>query len=491
MLSRTPLNSFCIFSFLWAAAALFHLIASLSWIQATKAWPPNASGIIETALAVAAIFVLFRPSSVIGFFVLGSLQIADVLHDLPSVPNHWLLPCLVNFTFFFSLLQIVRQKQDFQTTEGYGIGNLGERIYWDATRSIRIMVVFFYFFAFFSKLNSDFFDVQKSCAVQFYGQVVQYFPFFPQAWWVGHGIIYGTFVVEGALCCLLTFSRTRLTAVLLGALFHFALAFDMIKHFFDFSSCMFALLFVFVPPDFSQRMIQLSEKVPFSLLKNLHLGRNTGYYFRLFLVIGFLIVITAGYRFNDPSAFLVYFKGRELLWLFYATTLLVIFIRAVFFPLKASDKRVLPTSPIQLHHLIMPALVILNGLGPYLGLKTRSAWQMYGNLRMEATESNHFLIPKSLDVAGFLSDTITIVSTSDPKLYQDVVSKGLSMTVFEFRSYIDTHPQVIGTYLHHGVLKDMQEGKEWKGSSSFLEAVARKLFWFQPVGEKAGELCLW
>lgn len=491
MLSKTPLNSYCIFAFLWAAAVLFHLIASLSWIQTTKVWPPNVSGIIETALAGTAFFVLFRPSSVIGFFVLGSLQIADVLHDLPAVPNHWLLPCLVNLTFFFSLLHILRHKQDFQTTQVDEVGNLGERIYWDATRSIRIMVVLFYFFTFFSKLNSDFFDVQKSCAVQFYGHVVQYFSFFPQFWWVKKGIIYGTLVAEGGLCCLLILSRTRLTAVFLGALFHFALAFDMIKHFFDFSSCMFALLFVFVPPDFSQRMIQLSERVPFSLLQNFHPGIVAVYLFRFLFIFGFLVVLTAGYRFNDPAAFLVYFKGRGLLWFFYATTLLVIFVRAVFVPLQAGVQRVLPTSPLHVHHLIMPALVILNGLGPYLGLKTRSAWQMYGNLRMEARESNHFLIPKSLDVAGFLNDTVTIISTSDPKLDQDVVAKGLSMTFFEFRSYMATHPHLTGKYLRHGVLREMQEGKEWKGSLSFLEAVERKLFWFQPVGEKAGELCLW
>jgi hypothetical protein len=64
---------------------------------------------------------------------------------------------------------------------------------------------------------------------------------------------------------------------------------------------------------------------------------------------------------------------------------------------------------------VLPALVVLNGLSPYLGLKTETSWAMYSNLRTELP-SNHVFMPEWLKMAGYQEDLVEIVETSLPEL---------------------------------------------------------------------------
>jgi hypothetical protein len=66
--------------------------------------------------------------------------------------------------------------------------------------------------------------------------------------------------------------------------------------------------------------------------------------------------------------------------------------------------------------LIVPILALVIGLSPWLGLRNRVAWQMYSNLRLEPTASNHILVGKSLDLWGFMADHVDMVSLSDKNL---------------------------------------------------------------------------
>jgi hypothetical protein len=67
---------------------------------------------------------------------------------------------------------------------------------------------------------------------------------------------------------------------------------------------------------------------------------------------------------------------------------------------------------------LLPALIMLNGFTPIIGLKTGTSWQMYSNLSLSATDSNHLILPRSADAMGWLSDTIIIEDSSNPELKQ-------------------------------------------------------------------------
>lgn len=122
----------------------------------------------------------------------------------------------------------------------------------------------------------------------------------------------------------------------------------------------------------------------------------------LALITFFLIIILTGSDYSGN-----WFYLRQLLALFLYPIITYHLFRNL-------DK--LSTIRLQIpkfSSILVPFLIMLNGITPILGLKTSSAWQMYSNLNMSETTSNHYLIPPSLDLAGYLKDRVTIISSSN------------------------------------------------------------------------------
>ena len=80
----------------------------------------------------------------------------------------------------------------------------------------------------------------------------------------------------------------------------------------------------------------------------------------------------------------------------------------------------------------------------------RSAWQMYSNLNVSAHGSNHYLIPASLDLGGFLADSVQIAAASDPWLHRHYGQTGARMTWFELRRYLARQPDTRLLYVRAG-----------------------------------------
>ncbi|HUE38831.1 MAG TPA: hypothetical protein VMR29_04965, partial [Candidatus Binatia bacterium] len=131
------------------------------------------------------------------------------------------------------------------------------------------------------------------------------------------------------------------------------------------------------------------------------------------------------------------------------------------------------------------ALVWLDGLSPYLGLKTRTTLDMYSNLRLEADRSNHFLVPRSLDVFGFLRDRVAILETDDPDLRRAYVETGEEMPYVQLRDYLTRHPRVRVRYLRGGAQASSV------GTREPLPYALQKLLVFRPLGERSRRECLW
>ena len=136
--------------------------------------------------------------------------------------------------------------------------------------------------------------------------------------------------------------------------------------------------------------------------------------------------------------------------------------------------------------------MLLNGLSPYLGLKTRTAWQMYSNLYLSPYDSNHYLIPYSLDVGGFMADAVRLTATTDPTLDGQYVRTGMLLTWHELRRYVAQHPDIQLAYTRTAhPPKAFGPAEQDSALSEDVAWPARKLLIFRPLGPQVGALCGW
>ena len=474
--SNTPAP---LFALLYAVAVLLHM-----------AWPPvlllrptfDAPPFwLLSSLVLAAVAVMHRPASVGRLLGLALVQLLDVASSLPVVPNHWLLTGIVS-------LAIVGAATAGALRGGRADLQLGA-LYQALTPPVRISAVLFYFFTFFHKLNADFLNPDVSCAVRFLEQTLA--PVGLAALpGIGTAVIWATLATELCLAVGLAVPRWRQAACLLGAGFHMLLALDAAHVFYNFSSVMFVFLWVCLPARDADR-----------------LARSPGGRFgRWHFLGGYALIVGLAWWFPAEAGRVTAF-GFSALWLGLAITLLrrggflgrcnvVQLVRAT----RPSSARPTPLAPIEARArgrgagvlLLVPALVLLNGLSPYLGLKTRTAWQMYSNLNLAAATSNHYLIPYSLDIGGVLADSVRILATSDPALREGYVQTGRRITWFELQRHVGQHPVQELTYVRPAqAAGPFGPAAEDAPRKTLRQAVLEKMLIFQPLGPQAGALCNW
>ena len=310
--SQSHSAAFSIFSLLWAIAALLHIIWDTVLLH--NAPFTTVGPLSEIVLACAAAAVLHRPSSVRRLLILAVVQVLQVGYQLPYTPNHWLLTGFVNLTILCAALSLKARvwRSPLRSAE----------LYRTFAPSVRLTVIIFYFFTFFHKLNADFLDPSSSCAVTFIGHITDFFSL-PSLPTLASLAIFVTLGVEGLLPIGLALPRLRLPAVLLGAGFHFLLALDIVKMFYNFSSVMVALLWVFVPPAAAASLVRVRRCLP-RIVRGTPVWRSVVRLFfnRFHFLAGY--VLTLGLCWSQPDLSLgLNIVGFSLLWLALAGTLFV------------------------------------------------------------------------------------------------------------------------------------------------------------------------
>ena len=335
---------------------------------------------------------------------------------------------------------------------------------------MRTAVIVFYFFTFFHKLNADFLDPATSFAVPFFEQTMALLalPVLPG---MGQTAILATLLIEGLLVLGLTIPRAWGAACVLGAGFHLLLALDAPQVFYNFSAVMFALLWVFVP-----RSVAAAVRGR---------GWDVGQYGFLG---GYAAVVLCWWRPDLSWPLTAY--GFTALWLAGAGLLVG---RVCLAGRPRALGRVRAKTPLaRAVLLVLPALVFVNGTTPYLGYKLRSAWQMYSNLNVSAHGSNHYLVPYSLDVGGYLADSAWIAATSDLDLARSYVRTGARMTWVELSYYLAQRPDTRIMYVRAGRSPIFQGWADQEPPfTSGPPWLLRKLFLFRPLGPPAAGLCDW
>ena len=462
---RTEVDVLPLFSVLWALAAIWHLLGN----------PRHATAPSQALLVIGAGLVLWRPGRVGPLVVLAVGGIVTMWSEAPVLGNHWLLAGLVDLALLFAVaVGVVRRRWSDPL-------DLADRFLPVA----RWCLLGFYFFASFSKLNSAFFDRSVSCATFYFNEstdsigleALQLHGAAGLQW----AVIVSTAVIELSIPWLLLFRRTRAFGVVVGLAFHSILALDKTHQFFDFSSVLAALFILFLPTASGR---WLGERVGSVRARLVLRDEWTPTVVRIALVAvpvmaGMAVVLD---RLTPHEALLVGWTSWQLCALaLLGATLLFLRQRP-----PAPARHALRLGHVA--YLLVPLLVFLNGLTPYLELKTGFGWNMYANLRTVDGESNHFIVRRTLPLTDVQSDLVVIVRSDDTGL-QRYADEGYSLTWQQLRSYLSSHPSAQVTYTRGSAVVALQHASDDPELVQPLPLWQRKVQLFRAVDEQSPERC--
>src|SRR5436190_5113427 len=370
MRPATPLG---LFSILWAAAAALHHLEArplaglpiYPFVVLLLVFPERPWAIASFALAHGALLVL----------------------DLPSAANHSILALLVDGLLLIGCAQLAFARGEPQPSP--------RRLFAAIQGPIRATVAVIYLFAVFHKLNRSFFDPGVSCAATQLAKALELHGLeslrLPE--WVFALNIPLTLASEAAIIALLLWPRFTHVGAVLGLVFHTGLAW---ASFFDFATVIFAMYLFFFSWESLEGRLQAIPRwaVPCFLLSFAALAA-VSFYFHGWLGDPALI---AGETYSLRADTLICLFWMLMVW----PLLLPVFARA-----GQGDGR---WTGVGLAWAV-PLIALLNGVTPYLGLKTVANYSMFSNLRTEGGRTNHLLVPPGLfSLAGYQEDLARVSS---------------------------------------------------------------------------------
>ncbi|RDV16693.1 hypothetical protein DXT99_02610 [Pontibacter diazotrophicus] len=418
---------FQIFCSLWAIATLFHMAQSSAF----------DARLHYVLLTIAVASVLYRPSSIPRFVMLIALQLGDVFYKMPALSNHWIFTALVDLTILHALLYLIIKHRSFRIRQ--------EDLLNTFAPFVRVEVIILYFFVTFHKLNEDFFSPIGSCAA-FFLQAQNsrgFFSLTPEFLALN---AYFTIFVESLIPVMLCFRRTRIWGILIGLVFHCIIAYNPLNGFYDFSSMIFAVYFLFTSPQFGNSVAAKWAQVK-EQLKGIRERAETYSFSKVVLAaVCFAgVVLTSVVLTKRVDDFHLFF-----FWTGFSFVYILLFFR---YMAGRSERSHLPNRySLSIPHwsfLIIPLLVFINGGSPYLGLKTESSFAMFSNLKTEGGVTNHFIVPAGVQVFDFQKDMVEVVSSSDKELQALAANRKL-MAYFEFKDYVASNKPQFVEYIRKG-----------------------------------------
>jgi hypothetical protein len=366
---KTPL---ALFSILWATAAALHHL--------------EAQPLAGLPLYPFVVLLFLFPERIWAIAAFALAHITLLWFDLPAAANHSVLALLVNGALLLGCLRAVRSRS----------GEPQGRTLWESLQGpVRATVLVVYGLAVFHKLNSSFFDPQVSCATSQLAKMFELHGFTERSTnltALGFNI-YFTLALEIAMLVFLAWRRFAFVGALIGLLFHTAVAW---AQFFDFATVVFALYLFFLPWDGLQRAIA-------------SLPRWAGIGF----VAGLIALALTSFYFHGIRKDTDIFGGPG--WTLTADTLICLFWTLMIWPvllpvfLSRSVRAGAPRWTGAPLAWLVPAVSLINGATPYLGLKTVANYSMFSNLRTEGGKTNHFLIPPGrFFLANYQNDLVRV-----------------------------------------------------------------------------------
>lgn len=401
------------FVWLWAVVVLVHTLylpGPGALLSGLTMW--NAT---HLALGVAALVLLCRPRSdlVLAAVCIGVPVTAWV--EAPRLGNHWLLASIISVAILSSLaIGVLRRPRDVD-------GALAV----DGFATVRLVFLVAYGFAAFAKYNSSFTDATVSCANVFLDQVASSIGlsgFEATDGW-GRVVPFVVMAVETSVVVLLTMARTRVLGVVVAMTFHGIISIDTVHSFSDFSALIATVAVLFLPDDwFDVSGRWLSTGRGRSMARLVTVGAAA-----TFAVLLVWQSLDDERRWSEAIG-----RGREVSWWVVGIVLLAGVLGGVVRSRTIrSDVALLPTDRWM---LAWPSLAVVIGLGPWLGVRTATSWNMYANLVTARGGTNSWVVPGTLQVLDEPGDLVRIIASSDPTL-SGYVESGARVPMVNLRQY--------------------------------------------------------
>ena len=458
-------DALALFSVMWALAAVWHLLGN----------PGGAPAPARALLTLGVCLVLWRPGAVAPLGILAVASLAMVWGEAPVLGNHWLLVGFVDLGVVASIVV------GFARGRPWDQDALARRLLPVA----RLCLLAFYVFAAFAKLNSAFFDRSVSCAVFYFRESSSSLGLgglqLGGAAWVEWAAIVGTAAIELSIPVLLLWRRTRHLGVVVGLLFHGLLALDRSHQFFDFSSVLAALFVLFLPPEAGSWVAERAGSVRARL--SLRHERSPSIVHAVLVAMPVVVAAACTLDLLDGQ------QAVDLGWIAWQAYTVVVILAVLRFLGARAPVAEHALRPAHALLLAVPVLVVLNGLTPYLELKTGYGFNMYANLRTVDGDSNHFLVRATLPLTHEQADLVRIVSTDAPGL-QRYAQNDYGLTWRQLRAFLAQHPEVAITYERAGERVVLEHAADDPELVQTVPAWLEKVQLFRPVDLTSPERCV-
>lgn len=383
-------------------------IAALAHLAGNRpGWRPFDEGwliplvVVSAILGVLAILLVVRPSR-LTLGATAAVVLVTVWFEMPMMGNHWLL---VGFAALAVLVSLTRR----------------DPWAWFSVTG-RWILLGFYSFAAFAKLNTGFLDPSTSCGVFYANQSLASYglPTFPDDSLLATLSIAGPVMTELSVPVLLAFGRTRRIGVLLALGFHTIISLDFDQHFYDFTAALVMLLCLFLPE---------------STLSGLEARAARYSRVRTLAVVASVIVVVASLLPPSVPAIVIVRLLAFGVWVPFAVWLIMRVARDGISPSP------LPLRLVGAGAWLIVGAVVANGLTPYLEVKTATGFNMYANLVTVAGVTNHVIVPRTAHLSQVQDDLLLVVDTKDPDLMQ-YSKDGYLIPERNLRDYLARHPSV-------------------------------------------------
>jgi hypothetical protein len=476
MKTISKFDRFSLFTFSWAVATTMH---TLSFSNDIRLFSP-----FTWLSSFVAIFLILNPRSVYLFVLMLFCSIIKSIQWLPYTPNHILFELIINTGMFVTLI-VLYFKYRFDWNAGNENDWLRNEIFISFAPFVRISLLILYFYAVFHKLNWDYFNPQISCGsflLEGFGSRLPHS--ISQNYFIRVGSVWGTLVTETVIPLFLLFRRTRNAGILLGMGFHFFLSGHPHPGLYSFSALLFGLYCLFLSPDFPDKLETFAQSF---------FGKNwmriaKGFRYFMAGIIGFaFVIILVGF----VEVFHSVFKSGLLIWIIWAVIAITIFT-AVISKYKLAQEDFSTAYYLKARmYWIIPLLVFLNGLCPYLGLKTQTSFSMFSNLRTEGGITNHLFMPVSLHLTSLEEDLVEITSTNYEH-FQEYNDRSQLITFFEFhREASEVNKDFFVEYKRNGQLQRLEIKNGISSNTEIttpLNIFSYKFIRFRPI-DKGPCLC--
>ncbi len=384
---------------LFGVAIVAHLAGNATPVMATRGFVALAAGLVGALL-------IALPSWRLATLAAG-LVLATVFFEAPVVGNHWLV------AGFLSLLIIGGFLRTFGST-----GQLDSERWWQTVApGGRLLFLLFYGFSALAKLNSGFFHSEASCGLFYANEWLASWRL-PELQGGATAVLLAVVVatIELSVPILLLRPVTRRWGILLAYAFHTGIAFDLDQHFYDFTSIVLLLVTLF----WSDADLAAAEQ----------LGRRWSIV--AWALAGGAAGLSVASFLSSQSSVRSAMEAAAFVW--FALVAVVVIGLAVRLPGGPIN---VDLRPAGVGSLVVLALVALNGLSPYLEVKTGTSFNMYSNLRTVDGESNHFVIRRTLPLRDEQNDAVTIIASDVPGL-ASYVDSGQALTRTRLAHYLSS-----------------------------------------------------